>query len=107
MADDPINMDEYVPEANLDNMTIEEMKSSLRDAWAQLREQDEAANVPTADDVALAIIAGLCAQPADASQIAQVVQGAVALAWQVGVPQYMAERNNYIASLRADLSGGV
>lgn len=64
-------------------------------------------NVPTADDVALAIIAGLCAQPGDASQIAQIVQQAVALAWQVGVPQYMAERNHYIMQLQGDASGGV
>lgn len=64
-------------------------------------------NVPTADDVALAIIAGLCAQPSDASDVAVTVQQAVSLAWEVGVPAYMMARNNYIAQSQSDTSGGI
>src|SRR4051812_33485092 len=105
MTDAPIS--EYIPEVNFDNMTIEELKAGYAEALRELREQDETPNVPTADDVALAVIAGLCAQPSDPSDIATTVQQAVALAWQVAVPQYMAERQNSIVQIFGDQSGGV
>lgn len=94
-------------EPDIETMSHEDLKSLYTATLNELREQDALANIPTADDVALAIVAGLCAQQADASNIAQTVQQAVALAWQIGVPQYMAERNNYIAALQGDQTGGV